>query len=612
MRIRRRDSVGRRILEERNFELLDNVLPLQQYDLQIPEHRHSTLLDKAEKALTYRIPLLTASDYMLFCKTGNRSVYEEKCFARRVMLLDLALGEYLEKQERFVDKMIDVLWAILEESTWTIPAHNRYRPGTHANLPYAFGRNVDYIDLFSAATGAVIAVTYHLHKDLLDRLSPEINNRIQYELDRQLIRPYLDDEILRNKCRWSGLSGGKVNNWCPWIVTNLLTVCTFAVTDIEQRRQIVAQSLPLLDNFTAANPEDGGCDEGPRYWELAGGSLWAACALLRDMTGGYIDLFNDPMLKAMGEYEIKMIVAPGYLLNFADSPRQYIPNPYLLYHWGKSCGSQLLMDYAGWLPKEEPETDYRTPYKYLLYLTTPELPTRECGAPQRTYIESLQIAITRPSGKLGEGLYLAVKGGHNGESHNHNDLGNIVVFSDDKPIFIDVGVGEYTKRYFGPERYEIWHTCSDFHNCASLNGVTQKAGSDYRAESVVYEPTSGSLSMNLENAYPNAGLLSYRRSAVLDNDCIVLQDQVKYMEPGVVQFHFMTVVKPEQITRNSFYILGKIVEFDPLLTLCVDEPDLTIPEAEPIPGFWGVEKFYRITLTTKEKIKEHTFILTVK
>ena len=77
---------------------------------------------------------------------------------------------------------------------------------------------------------------------------------------------------------------------------------------------------------------------------------------------------------------------------------------------------------------------------------------------------------------MDQGLYLAVKGGHNGESHNHNDLGNFVVYSDGKPLFIDAGVGAYTKRYFGPGRYDVWHTCSDYHNCATFNGVTQKNG----------------------------------------------------------------------------------------------------------------------------------------
>ena len=470
----------------------------------------------------------------------------------------------------------------------------------------------NYIDLFSAATGAAVAVAYYFHKPLLEKAPYDLIKRLGYELDRQLWEPFFDDRIMRENCTWTGLSGKKVNNWCPWILTNLLTVCALTQEDTEKRTRILERTLPLLDNFAEANPLDGGCDEGPRYWELAGGSLWAACLLLRDLTGGYVDVMSEPLLKNMGEYEVKMLAAPGYLLNFADAPVNYVPNPYLLYHWGKTSQSDTLVDCACALMDSEPETDRRTPYKYLRYLTTPVPEKGQVAAPKMAYLESLQIAITRPSGQLGKGMYLAVKGGHNGESHNHNDLGNLVVFSDGQPIFIDVGAGEYTKRYFGAERYDVWFTRSDYHNCASFNGAVQQVGREFSAEAV-YDPQTGGLSLALGAVYPtNAGLKDYHRSAVLVGDRITLEDRVEFCEPGTAAFHFMTVAKPERIEADSFSLLGKTVKWDPALTLFVDEPDLTIPEAEPIPGIWGAEKLYRITLTTKEKFVEKTFVLTVE
>lgn len=620
--------MGRRIFEEYNFTVKGHVLPLEQYRLfcdlekgfEIPEFRKSEMIDKAEAALSMEIPLLLASDYMRFCENGNRSIFEDKYFLRRMLLLDLTVGEYIENKGRFTAKMIDVLWAILEESTWVIPAHNRYRPAdgigktAHANMPYAFG-GVDYIDLFSAATGAAVATAYYFHKALFDAASPEINNRIRYELDRQLLKPYLNDRNMRNVCKWSGLSGNRVNNWCPWIVTNLLTVCAMTVEDMECRTQIVERSMVLLDNFTADNHEDGGCDEGPRYWELAGGSLWAACALLHDLTGGKICVLTDPLLVNMGEYELKMIVAPNHLLNFADASRQYVPNPYLLYHWGITSGSKALEECAGWLMQACPRpflTEYRTPFKYLRYLTTPRLPAGKCSTNGNSYIESLQIAVTRPSGQIGKGLYLAMKGGHNGESHNHNDLGQIVVYSDDQPIFIDAGVGEYTKRYFGPERYDVWHTRSDYHNCATFNGIPQKNGEEYRTEDVVYDPKTGKLSISLLKAYPvEAGLAAYRRSAVL-TDHITITDAVEFKAPGTVMFSFITVQKPEKVTPDSFTIQGRITRFDPSLEYKVEQLDHTIEEAAPIPAFWGVDALYRITLTTKEKVTKKSFVTTIQ
>ena len=42
-------------------------------------------------------------------------------------------------------------------------------------------------------------------------------------------------------------------------------------------------------------------------------------------------------------------------------------------------------------------------------------------------------------------MYLSAKGGNNGESHNHNDVGSFVLYCDGKPAVIDVGTGVYEK-----------------------------------------------------------------------------------------------------------------------------------------------------------------------
>lgn len=372
--------------------------------------------------------------------------------------------------------------------------------------------------------------------------------------------------------------------------------------------------MALLDNFAAGSHEDGGCDEGPRYWELAGGSLWAACAILKDLTAGFVDVFDEPLIRNMGEYELKMIAANQRMLNVADAAADYTPNPFLLYHWGKTCKSELLTGCAGWLLHGrvlDMDTDRRTPYKYLRCITTPQLPASLCETPRKTYIESLQIAVTRPSGTIGEGLYLAVKGGHNGESHNHNDLGQIVAYSDDQPIFVDVGAGEYTKRYFGPDRYDVWQTRSDYHNCVTFNGIPQNNGKEYRAEDVTYDAETGKLSMSLLKAYPEeAGLKAYRRSAVL-TDRITVTDEVELREPGTVMFSFITTQKPENVSAGGFTVAGRKVCFDASLEYGIEQLDHRIPEAAPIPGFWGVEALYRITLTTREKVKKNTFIMEI-
>ena len=47
---------------------------------------------------------------------------------------------------------------------------------------------------------------------------------------------------------------------------------------------------------------------------------------------------------------------------------------------------------------------------------------------------------------------LAAKGGHNGEMHNQNDVGNLIVHAFGESLVADLGRGRYTRAYFGPAR----------------------------------------------------------------------------------------------------------------------------------------------------------------
>lgn len=68
-----------------------------------------------------------AAAYMAFCRTGNRADYEKPYFAVRHLLNRLVLAECAAGSGRFLDPIIDGIWRLCEESSWTLPAHNSYR-----------------------------------------------------------------------------------------------------------------------------------------------------------------------------------------------------------------------------------------------------------------------------------------------------------------------------------------------------------------------------------------------------------------------------------------------------------------------------------------------------
>lgn len=618
--------MGRQIFNERNYIVYGKVLPLEAFkpfcDLKdgfvIADERIPELIGRAEEMLETEIPQLLASEYMMFNRCGDRFVFEKKFDRRREMLLSLALGEYLERKGRFTDKLIDVIWLILEESSWIIPAHNYAPPELKMNLPWYFDCDVNHIALMSAGTAAAMAWVYYLCKDILDEVTPTIARRMRFEIDRQLIKPFLNDRYMFERCWWAGVKGGQINNWNPWIVGNALTATALVEEDTITRTVVVSRAMTLLDRFINIYHPDGGCDEGVAYWAAAGGALYSALMVLYDMTGGYVNIFDDPLIKNMGEYAVKMIVSEDMTLNFADCSPRSMPDPMLVYHWGTACKSEMMQQYGKWrmeagAPTLRHYTPYRHSYRWMRFLTTPQLPAEEITVSKYMLLHGLEIASIRETTTLGKGLYVALKGGHNYESHNHNDVGSVIVYADGNPVFIDPGSCTYTNRTFTRERYNFWPMCSDFHNCATFNGVTQKAGREAYSGEMVLDKEKDTMSLDLVNAYSaDANLSSYTRTVQLVNSMVTITDDVTFHTPGTVMFSYITRNEPKLLNETTFTVEGKTVGFDSNLAYAVSAVDKSEPETKTVPGNWGVEDLYRITLTTKQPVENGKFILTVQ
>ena len=127
-----------------------------------------------------------------------------------------------------------------------------------------------------------------------------------------------------------------------------------------------------------------------------------------------------------------------------------------------------------------------------------------------------------------EGLFLAAKGGHNNESHNHNDIGNFIVYSDGRPVLVDAGVDDYTRKTFRDSRYEIWTMRSGYHSLPTINGILQKEGEKYSASEVEYsqKEDGATLRLDISRAYPTeAGVRSWVRAVdFVNGDRITVTD----------------------------------------------------------------------------------------
>ena len=156
--------------------------------------------------------------------------------------------------------------------------------------------------------------------------------------------------------------------------------------------------------------------------------------------------------------------------------------------------------------------------------------------PRDVWLPEIQVMTARDQEGRCEGFYVAAKGGHNAESHNHNDVGHFIVYMDGKPVIVDAGVEIYTGKTFSQQRYDIWTMQSDYHSLPTINGVMQRAGRGFAATEVSYarHEARARLCLDLARAYPpEAGLRSWVRTVTLERGREVrLEDTYELLRPA--------------------------------------------------------------------------------
>lgn len=452
------------------------------------------LLKQAKMYLDTDYPALLLSDYRRFSKDGNRVYFEEKYFLRRRMLTVLTLAECVEGEGRFLDKILDGLYLILEETTWCIPAHNTYiRDEKQLELP---DENRPVIDLFAAETAEIVGLTESLLREKLCAISPYISEYVDREIKKRILIPYLTYHFW-----WMGNGLEPMCNWTPWITQNVLLALFSRKKGFMSREEsckVLKQAVVSVDYFLDEYGEDGCCNEGAQYYSHAGLCLFGCIDVLNRITGdAFAPLYEDALIGNIAAYIVKMYVGDGYYINFADcSPfpghrdvRDYL---YAVHTHNEAYVSFTAKDYKSLTATERLAFDEQNLYYHLLTLMYhDEVMAHEVTEvhAEDSYFASVGLMIARDNHYT-----LAVKAGNNGDSHNHNDVGSITLYKDNKPLLIDLGVETYTAKTFSPDRYDIWTMQSAYHNTlnfmeygAKPKTYTAAADTDTAAESGKYK-----------------------------------------------------------------------------------------------------------------------------
>ncbi len=501
---------------------------------------------EAEKLLQSPIPDQPDDLYLDFSRTGNRTRWQRVSGRRRGRVRTFTLAECLENKGRFIPAFEEIVRVLCSERTWVMPAHDR-------SLTNFNGTSID-IDLGSSALAWSLATADYL---LADKLNPEIRRLISDNLDRRILGPYRDMVLGKRKQNW-WLTG--TNNWNAVCLANVTGSALAVIDSARQRAFYIAAAENYSKHFLEGFTDDGYCSEGLGYWNYGFGYYIMLSEMIYQATNSNVDLLQNNKAQKAATFGAQIEIINGVYPAFADCSINAQPSSKLMYFVSRRIGLAL----RSW-EQNDPVSSGGSLYQSMMYSfpNSASLARSNQGPSQkpgiRSWFDRAGVLISRPGPNSSSTLAVALKGGHNQEHHNHNDVGSFVVVLDDKPLLLDPGGEIYTARTFSSRRYESNVLNSFGHPVPIVAGKLQQTGRKARGRvvSMSFTDTTDTLVLDISSAYDVPELRKLERKFVYSrtgSGSLCVTDEVTFSRPCDFGTALITFNRWKQSSPSSLIV----------------------------------------------------------
>lgn len=516
------------------------------------DYHNERLIAKVEqeaiKLYDEPIQALSYNKFELYNSTGSRVEYEQEYMRHRKMLCAFSIMALLDEDEKWLLKLYDLLWAICDEFTWALPAH--LHGTTNAE------QIIKWIDLFASETAFSLSEIYHILGDILPAC---LKSRIEYELKRRIVEPYLESDY-----RWGP------SNWSGVCVSGVCAAMIYLGLD-EEFHQAKEKIMLNLSDFLDSFSEDGCCLEGTLYWGYGFSHFCATAELLRQYTDGKIDYFKNEKVERIAHFGQNMYLDENYIVSFSDSPHQD------KFYYG--LFSLLRTKYPDiTIPGLQYESVFGDDVRYRfmnlvrnLYWTNPDLKEET----------NKNVVIYKDAGwyiNKKNNYAFAAKAGHNAEPHNHNDIGSFLVVDDGKYIIDDPGWPQYDGSYFTDKRYEYMCASSLGHPVPVISDNAQLPGEECQGK--IISADEKTFEIEFSKAYGVDNLKELARKFTLSENQLLIEDNFSGENLTVTE-RFISQIKPE-ISDNKVIIGNFTLE-------CSNDAKIKLSDFSFIPRFAGLD-----------------------
>jgi hypothetical protein len=501
------------------------------------------IIRSAEQLIDEDPPELPDELYLLFTETGNRDKYQAP-YGRRVWRVGvLMLAECLEYKGRFLAALERDIMAICEERSWVMPAHDAALDN--------FNHKALTIDLGSSARGWLLAqVDYWLG----DKIDARVRERLRSEVHRRILDLYfaaLEQNSLNGN--WWMLTD---NNWSA-VCTAGVVGCAMALLDSPEKKAEILAAMEISNKrFISGFTKDGYCSEGMGYWNYGFGTYVVMGLIVKNATDGKLDIFEGEKLNKIAKYALAYQIQPGCSPFFADGGGA--PSHEVWTLMKDVYPDAVPADFTG-VPVLRTRR-VAVGLRDVSTVATAKQDKEKAHLPLRSFFDQAQVLITRSKISDEVPFGAAIKGGHNSEHHNHNDLGSYTIVLDGVEITGDPGGEIYTRRTFSSQRYVSNMLNSYGHPVPVVSGQLQKLGRDAAAVVVATDFTDSTdmIDLELKAAYPVPELKSLRRKYTHDREkrVITISDTVSFSSPQTFSTPLVTYLDVKREGDDVIYLHG--------------------------------------------------------
>ncbi|MBQ7225225.1 MAG: heparinase II/III family protein [Clostridia bacterium] len=453
------------------------------------------------------------------------------------------------ENEEYYKNLLESVWVYLNDYTWAPLGH--YTEYYYQRTPKDFDYGL--IDIFAASAALGLAEIKNL---FMDRFPKLLTDRISYEIRRRTIEPFLSRRFF-----WETHD----NNWTAVCTGAVGSVLMYEAPELyyENRERLHS----AMESYLASYKDDGMCVEGVGYWSFGFGFFATFALLEREFTKGEVDWFKRPKVKEISKFISKMFLQTNVMATYSDAgfdSKYSVGLPHMLrYVYG---------DEVEKLPIEHGIVVYdNTHFNFALrsFIYYSEENNAKEMATDVTYSMPSSCYLTKRTGSYA----FTVKGGNNGESHNHIDVGSFIIARNNKQIIADIGACPYWDGYHTDRRYTFFNPSAYAHSIPIFDGE----GEDSIARDdvyVEYDWEKQRARLDIANGYGLDFVKKVDRVFDFEENRITLTDTFELDKEVEIKERFISVIEPKIV--NGVAVIDDVS----LVNEQGIEPVITVKETE--------------------------------